>query len=150
MARRKGESRSESSISDIFIALRRADRALTHLYDLGLAPTGLKATQVAILQAIQQSDEIAQWRLAANFGISDASISRRLSTLRTAGLVAMRISGSHPKERLYQLTARGACQSFIASQRQEGWTAASNSVRRRRILGRKHGATGAYAIVGRG
>lgn len=97
-----------SLASDIFIALRRANRAVTHLYDSILSPTGVKATQVAILQRIRQHGEIAQWQLADTFGVSDESLSRRLATLRSAGLVVHRISNHNHKERIYQLTSAGS------------------------------------------
>jgi len=108
MAMANMDMRELSSLNaDIFVVLRRTNRALTHLYNLVLSPTGLKATQVAILLAIQQSGEIAQWRLADEFGISDESLSRRLATLRAAGLVMHRISTNGHRERLYRLTAAG-------------------------------------------
>lgn len=93
--------------SDVCAALRRASRAVTHLYDQVLLPTGLKATQVVILLAIQQSGELAQWRLADQLGVSDEALSRRLATLRKGGLVAHRIGIERTGERLYQLTAYG-------------------------------------------
>ncbi len=93
--------------SDVCAALRRASRAVTHLYDLVLLPTGLKATQVVILLAIRQSGELAQWRLADQLGVSDEALSRRLSTLRKAGLVVHRIGIERTGERVYQLTANG-------------------------------------------
>lgn len=108
MTRQERVSSGESiPLSDMFVALRRANRSLTHLYDLVLSPTGLKATQVAILQFIKQCDEVAQWRLAEEFCLSEASLSRRLTTLRAAGLVAQRIGNGGHKERLYRLTESG-------------------------------------------
>lgn len=102
MARQERVSSGEYiPLSDMFVALRRANRALTHLYDLVLLPTGLKATQVAILQFIKQCGEVAQWRLAEAFCLSEASLSRRLTTLRAAGLVAQRIGNGCQKARLY-------------------------------------------------
>ena len=94
-------------IPDIFAILRRANRAVSHLYDQVLAPTGLKGTQVVILLAIQQCGEVAQWRLADELGVSDDTLSRRLATLRKGGLVAVRIGAERSRERLYQLTPAG-------------------------------------------
>jgi DNA-binding MarR family transcriptional regulator len=96
-----------SPLEDACAALRRASRAISHLYDLVLAPTGLKATQFIILNAIAQRGEIAQWRLADEYGISDDTLSRRLSLLRKKGLVSQRIGCEHPGERLYRLTTHG-------------------------------------------
>ncbi len=94
-------------ISDPCAALRRATRAVTHLYDLVLSPTGLKATQFVILQAIHTRGEIAQWRLAAEYGIGEDTLSRRLAVLRNAGLVCCRAGAERSGEKLYRLTEAG-------------------------------------------
>ena len=44
---------------------------------------------------------------------------------------------------------REACQSYIQSQRHEGWHALYGPLRRRRILWRQHGTAGTDAINGR-
>ena len=99
---------SINPFSDPCVALRKACRSVTHLYDLVLSPTGLKATQFVILQAIASSGEIAQWRLADEYGVSNDTLSRRLGTLRRAGLITQRIGATRAGERLYRLTAAGA------------------------------------------
>lgn len=93
---------------DPFTSFRRATRALTHLYDLVLAPTGLKATQFAILRGIAQHEEIAQCRLAREFDLAVETLTRRLAKLRRNGLVSMRVGSGPKRERLYRLTAAGA------------------------------------------
>lgn len=95
-------------IADPCAAYRRASRALTHFYDLVLAPTGLKATQFITLWAIRLQGEIAQWQLSQDYGISVETLSRRLAILRNAGLVNMRIGSTRRGERLYSLTPGGA------------------------------------------
>ena len=94
-------------LEDPCAALRRASRAISHLYDLVLSPTGLKSTQFIILHAIAERGEVAQWRLADEYGISDDTLSRRLSLLRRKGYIAQRIGCEHPGERLYRLTEAG-------------------------------------------
>jgi DNA-binding MarR family transcriptional regulator len=94
-------------ISDPCAALRRATRAVTHLYDLVLAPTGLKCTQFFLLNAIYEAGEIAQWYLACQYGVGEDTLSRRLSVLRKAGLITFRIGQEHPGEKLYRLTELG-------------------------------------------
>lgn len=94
-------------ISDPCAALRRATRAVTHLYDLVLAPTGLKCTQFVILNAIYEAGEIAQWRLADQYGVGDDTLSRRLGVLRKADLIAFRIGRERHGEKLYRLTDLG-------------------------------------------
>lgn len=87
-------------------ALRRASRAVTHLYDMVLAPCGLKATQLIILRGIEDNGEIPQWLLAEQYAVSKETLSRRLSAMRRAGLVKARI-GPKRGERLYTLTGEG-------------------------------------------
>ena len=96
-----------SLLSDPCAALRRATRAVTHLYDLVLAPFGLKSTQFILLNAIYEQGEIAQWRLASQYGLGDDTISRRLAVLRNAGLITFRVGQEHKGEKLYRLTERG-------------------------------------------
>ncbi len=94
-------------ISDPCAALRRATRAVTHLYDLVLAPTGLKCTQFVLLNAICEAGEIAQWRLAEQYAVGEDTLSRRLGVLRKAGLIAFRVGQEHRGEKLYRLTDLG-------------------------------------------
>lgn len=105
--RQASELRGTFHVSDPCAALRRASRAVTHLYDLVLAPTGLKSTQFIILRAIYDSGELPQWRFADEYGVSDDTLSRRLAILRKLGYVTHRI-GCHPAgARLYRLTPLG-------------------------------------------
>lgn len=86
--------------------LRRANRAVCHLYDQVLSPTGLKSTQFMMLQVISESGQIAHCDLAADFSLSMETLSRRLASARENGLVQMQI-GDRSK-RLYSLTAKGS------------------------------------------
>jgi DNA-binding MarR family transcriptional regulator len=101
------QERNLFKISDPCAALRRATRAITHLYDLVLAPTGLKSTQFILLQAIYERGEVAQWRLAEEYGLGGDTLSRRLAILRNDGLIAFRVGLEHPGEKLYRLTEAG-------------------------------------------
>lgn len=87
-------------------AARRTARAITELYDLVLAPTGLKATQFIILQAISAAGEAAQWQLAAWYAIAPETLSRRLNAAKRKGLLEVRL-GQHRGERIYRLTDGG-------------------------------------------
>lgn len=86
--------------------LRRANRAVTQLYDLVLAPVGVKATQFMVLKSIYEAGEVAQCVYAREHGIAIETLSRRLSSLRRKGLIEMR-RGDHHGERLYRITERG-------------------------------------------
>jgi DNA-binding MarR family transcriptional regulator len=86
-------------------SLRRASRAVNHLYDLVLAPTGLRITQFLILCAIAESEEIAHCELARRFFASEETFSRRLASARKAGWVEMSIDAR--RRRVYRLTEAG-------------------------------------------
>lgn len=85
--------------------LRRASRAVNHLYDLVLAPTGLRITQFLILCAIAESEEIAHCELARRFFASEETFSRRLASARKAGWVQMKVDAR--RRRVYRLTEAG-------------------------------------------
>ncbi len=87
------------------INLRRASRAVCHLYDLVLSPAKLKSSQWMILQTIGESGEIAHCDLAREFAASIETLSRRLASARKAGLVRVR-SGDRQR-RIYSLTTKG-------------------------------------------
>jgi DNA-binding MarR family transcriptional regulator len=93
--------------ADACILFRRASRAVTHLYDLVLAPSGLKATRFVLLRAIEQHSESSQSRLAEEYGMSPETLSRRLAGLRRAGFIELQakpLGGRRP----YRLTAAGS------------------------------------------
>lgn len=86
-------------------SLRRANRAVSHLYDLVLAPVRLKATQYIILQSISHAGEIAHCDLARLFAASEENFSRRLASARAAGWVRMKMGKRY--RRVYCLTEEG-------------------------------------------
>lgn len=86
-------------------SLRRANRAVSHLYDLVLAPVRLKATQYIILRAIDEAGEVAHCDLARLFTASEENFSRRLASARTAGWVRMEVGKRY--RRVYCLTEEG-------------------------------------------
>lgn len=87
-------------------ALRAANRAVTQLYDLVLAPTELKATQFIALQTIRECGEIAQCQFARDHAIAVETLSRRFSALRRKGYIQVRRGNRHG-ERIYSLTEKG-------------------------------------------
>ena len=106
-------------------SLRRANRALSHLYDLVLAPTRLRATQYIILHTIAQAGEIAHCDLARHFAASEENLSRRLASARASGWVRMNIASRG--RRIYSLTAEG---HSVLSQATPYWERAQDRMRR--------------------
>ena len=86
--------------------LRRASRAVTNLYDLVLAPSGLRLTQFLVLKALHERGKIAQCDFARDQDVAVETLSRRFGALRRKGLVEMRLGARHG-ERIYNLTAEG-------------------------------------------
>ncbi len=85
---------------------RRAARSVTQLYDVVLAPIGIKATQFILLRAISEAGEIAQWQLSKDLSIAVETLTRRLATMRRAGWVELH-SGTDRREHLYSATPPG-------------------------------------------
>lgn len=85
--------------------LRQASRAVNHLYDLVLAPTGLRTSQFVILSAISETEEVAHCDLARRFFASEETLSRRLASARKAGWVEMKVDAR--RRRIYRLTEAG-------------------------------------------
>jgi DNA-binding MarR family transcriptional regulator len=85
---------------------RRAARSITQLYDIVLAPLGIKATQFVLLRAIADAGQIAQWQLAKDLSIAVETLTRRLATMRRAGWVELH-AGADKREHLYTATSAG-------------------------------------------
>jgi len=93
--------------------LRRASRAVTNLYDLVLAPSGLRLTQFLVLKSLHERGKIAQCDFARDQDIAVETLSRRFGALRRKGLVEMRLGERHG-ERIYSLTTEGH-QAFLGA-----------------------------------
>jgi DNA-binding MarR family transcriptional regulator len=106
-------------------SLRRSSRAVCHLYDLVLAPAGLKQTQFIILHAIGVAGEIAHCELAHHFVASEETFSRRLASARRSGWVRMKVGDRN--RRVYCLTDEGRALLEIAM---PYWERAQQRIRR--------------------
>ncbi|HEX4066914.1 MAG TPA: MarR family winged helix-turn-helix transcriptional regulator [Acidobacteriaceae bacterium] len=106
-------------------SLRRASRAICHLYDLVLAPTGIKATQFIILNVILQAGAIAHCDLARLFAASEETFSRRLASARRAGWVKMTVDAR--RRRVYSLTEEGR---QVVEEAMPYWERAQDRMRR--------------------
>jgi DNA-binding MarR family transcriptional regulator len=63
-------------------SLRRAARVVTQFYDSILRPSGLRATQFTLLQALNIAPGISQKHLAALLEIDSTTLTRTLALLR--------------------------------------------------------------------
>ena len=73
--------------------LRRAARVATQLYEEALRPSGVRATQFTLLQALRQAPGISQKQLGELLGIDSTTLTRTLAGLRRKAWLR-----SHPGE----------------------------------------------------
>jgi DNA-binding MarR family transcriptional regulator len=112
-------------------ALRRAARQLGHLYDEALAPTGLKATQAALLGQIDIEGEAPTLQvLAERLAIRISALTHALRPLVRDGLVELRPDPEDGRTKRAVLTPLGQArlqQALVL------WDAANRRVER--VLG---------------
>ncbi|HWP93254.1 MAG TPA: MarR family winged helix-turn-helix transcriptional regulator [Thermodesulfobacteriota bacterium] len=86
--------------------LRKAARAITHLYDEMLRPAGLRTTQFTLLVATKMLEPITVTRLA-KIGVMDrTTLTRNLRPLEKQGLVQIAL-GKDQRTRVVRLTPEG-------------------------------------------
>ena len=86
--------------------IRRAARAVTRLYDDELRACGLRATQYAILQALERLSPVMQSRLGRVLGLDSTTLTRTLRPLEEQGLI-FSAAGDDRRERHLQLSPEG-------------------------------------------
>jgi DNA-binding MarR family transcriptional regulator len=86
--------------------LRRAERAVTQLYDAVLRPTGLRLSQFTLLQALTHAPGISQKELAELLGIDSTTLTRTLAPQRRKGWLRSE-AGTDRRELRLSLTAAG-------------------------------------------
>ena len=86
--------------------IRMAARAVTRSYDDALRPLGLRATQLALLAAIDAEGALSITALARLAGMDRTTLSRNLAPLERDGLVALGAEGWR-RARTLALTAKG-------------------------------------------
>ncbi|HEY4273905.1 MAG TPA: MarR family winged helix-turn-helix transcriptional regulator [Rhizomicrobium sp.] len=88
-------------------SLRKAARRLTSFYDNQLAPSGLRATQFAILALVNELDEVSVNVIAERLGLDRTTAGKNLRPLEQAGLVEV-VSAKHDaRQRAISVTRAG-------------------------------------------
>src|SRR5215470_12825992 len=85
---------------------RIAARLVTRLYDEALRPTGLRATQFAVLVALDGDGAMSIAALAKLMAMDRSTLTRNLRPLETGGLVARGDEGWR-RSRTVEITAKG-------------------------------------------
>jgi len=88
-------------------ALRKASRRISQLYDTALAPSGLKATQRAILSQISRSEPTTVGALADALVMDSGALAHTLKPLERGRLIAIEIDPDDRRNRLITLTPKG-------------------------------------------
>ncbi len=87
--------------------LRKAARAVTHLFDAALKPARIRSTQFALLVTIAKLSPVAIGRLARIFVIDRTTLTRSLRLMERRGLVAISRRSSM-RQRFVTLSPRGS------------------------------------------
>jgi DNA-binding MarR family transcriptional regulator len=88
--------------------LRRATRAVTQLYEIGMAPSGVKVTQLPILVALGSEGDLPITRLAGALSLDRTSLTRNLGVLEARGLIRIVEHEDDARVRMVSLTRDGA------------------------------------------
>jgi DNA-binding MarR family transcriptional regulator len=86
--------------------LRRAVRVVTQLYDDALRPSGMRATQFTLLQALNEMPKASQKQLAELLEIDSTTLTRTLAPLRRKGWLRSE-AGTDRRELRLSLTREG-------------------------------------------
>jgi DNA-binding MarR family transcriptional regulator len=90
-------------------SLRRTSRALTQLYEEALRPTGLRATQFTVLQALSLAGEVTQGELGQILGMDSTTLTRTLTIMNRGGWIAKQ-RGQDRREWRLELSRAGEAQ----------------------------------------
>ena len=88
------------------LSLRQATRRVTQLYDQALAPLDLRATQFALLRAIERRGPIALNPLAEEMVLDRATLGHNVRPLQARGLVRLAV-GKDRRSREVSITRAG-------------------------------------------
>ena len=88
-------------------ALRKASRRISQLYDVALAPSGLKTTQRAILAQVRRSEPTTVGSLAEALVMDAGALAHTLKPLDRDGLVSVEVDPEDRRNRVVRLTPDG-------------------------------------------
>jgi DNA-binding MarR family transcriptional regulator len=89
------------------LALRKAARYLTAAYDKALAPVGLRATQLTILQKLGIHGEMTITKLAEVIVMDRTTLASNVKPLARDGLVTVEPSATDRRARIVAITPDG-------------------------------------------
>jgi DNA-binding MarR family transcriptional regulator len=89
------------------MTLRRAARRISQRYDEILEPTGMRATQFAILATLAEAEGLQVHELADRMDLDRTTMGKNLRPLQRDGLVAVGVSETDRRGRAIALTTSG-------------------------------------------
>lgn len=92
---------------------RKVSRLVTQIYDEALQPTGFRSTQLVILLALIEEDDIAHAKLARQLAVSPSSLTRALRPLERRNL--LEIAASEGRRNTIKLTEDGIAAAIAAA-----------------------------------
>lgn len=95
-----------SSSSCHCIALRKATRKLSSLYDAALAPLGINVGQFSLLRRVRRFGPVSLTDLAAHMELDRSTVGRNTKVLERMGLLVSS-TGRDQREALLSLTPEG-------------------------------------------
>ncbi|HEV2335289.1 MAG TPA: MarR family winged helix-turn-helix transcriptional regulator [Stellaceae bacterium] len=98
------------------LAIRQAARHVTQFYDQLFAPTGLRATQFAILSRLNREGPMTINTLAAALVMDRTTLGRNILPLQRDGLVEIVASPADRRRRELHLSPAGAAKFRAASE----------------------------------
>lgn len=88
-------------------ALRRAARRISNFYDAELAPSGLRATQFAILALVNELGEASVNSVAEKLELDRTTAGKNLRPLEKAGLINVGAAKNDARQHAISLTKAG-------------------------------------------
>jgi DNA-binding MarR family transcriptional regulator len=88
-------------------SLRKAARRLTSFYDSQLAPSGLRATQFAILALVNEMEEVSVNLIAERLGLDRTTAGKNLRPLEQAGFIEVVSARHDARQRAISVTRAG-------------------------------------------
>ena len=121
---------------------RMTARAITRVYDDALRPTGLRATQVSVLAAVEARGALSIKSLADSLAMERTTLTRNLRPLEERGYVVLGPEGRH-RSRMLTLAPSGRAALLEALPL---WEEAQSTIKRR--LGHQRWSTVQEAMAG--
>ena len=108
------------------LALRRADRIVTQLYNQHMAASGLRGTQYSVMRAVGDHGCVTAGDLSRSLRMDQTTVSRALKPLLRDGLLKASASPTDGREKMLCITDEGR---ELLGATQSAWEKAQQELR---------------------